>query len=98
MPQQSASELKNKALRDLDAGKLPQALKKAQLGIKKFPKDTDFLAISGFVLTEMEQYKKSVPLFAEASRRKPDHAEYVENLANALMQSGQVAQALTYAE
>ncbi|WP_253282458.1 MULTISPECIES: tetratricopeptide repeat protein [Ruegeria] len=82
----------------LDAGKLPQALKKAQLGIKKFPKDSDYQAIAGFVLTEMKQYRKSIPHFIEASRMKPDDPQFAENLANALMQTGQILQALTYAE
>ncbi len=82
----------------LDAGKLPQALKKAQLGIKKFPKDSDYQAIAGFVLTEMKQYKRSIPHFVEASRMKPDDPQFAENLANALMQTGQVSKALSYAE
>ncbi|WP_171228388.1 tetratricopeptide repeat-containing sulfotransferase family protein [Ruegeria sp. HKCCA4008] len=82
----------------LDAGRLPQALKKAQLGIKKFPKDSDYQAIAGFVLTEMKQYRKSIPHFIEASRMKPDDPQFAENLANALMQTGQIVQALTYAE
>ncbi|WP_253283772.1 tetratricopeptide repeat protein [Ruegeria sp. HKCCD6428] len=82
----------------LDAGKLPQALKKAQLGIKKFPKASDYQAIAGFVLTEMKQYRKSIPHFIEASRMKPDDPQFSENLANALMQTGQILQALTYAE
>lgn len=82
----------------LDAGKLPQALKKAQLGIKKFPKDCDYQAIAGFVLTEMKQYKRSIPHFVQASRMKPDDPQFVENLANALMQTGQISQALTFAE
>lgn len=82
----------------LDAGKLPQALKKAQLGIKKFPKDSDYQAIAGFVLTEMKQYKRSIPHFLEASRMKPDDPQFAENLANALMQTGQISKALSYAE
>ncbi len=82
----------------LEAGKLPQALKKAQLGIKKFPKDSDYHAIAGFVLTEMEKYQQSIPHFVEAARMKPDDPQFVENLANALMQTGQIDQALTYAE
>ena len=72
MQNQTANTLKSKAVAALDAGKLNQALKKAQLGTKKFPKDSDFHAISGFVLTEMKQYKKSIPHFIEASRMKPD--------------------------
>ncbi len=98
MAQQTANSLKNKALNDLNAGKLPQALKKAQLGVKKFPKDSDYHAIAGFVLTEMERYKQSIPHFIEASRMKPDDAQFVENLANALMQTGQIPRALSYAE
>lgn len=98
MSNQTAKTLKVKALGDLDTGKLPQALKKAQIGAKKFPKDPDFQAIAGFVLTEMKQYKRSIPFFVEASRMKPDNAEYVENLANALMQTGQIVRALSYAE
>ncbi|WP_253283450.1 tetratricopeptide repeat-containing sulfotransferase family protein [Ruegeria atlantica] len=82
----------------LDAGKLSQALKKAQLGIKKFPKDSDYQAIAGFVLTEMKQYRKSIPYFVEASRMKPDDPQFAENLANALMQTEQIARALAYAE
>lgn len=83
---------------DLDAGKLPQALKKAVIGAKKFPKDADYHAIAGFVLTEMKQYKKSLPHFQEAARLKPDDPQFVENIANALMQTGQIARALAYAE
>ncbi|WP_171240041.1 sulfotransferase [Ruegeria sp. HKCCA5491] len=98
MQNQTASSLKSKALSALDAGKLQQALKKAQLGLKKFPKDTDFHAISGFVLTEMKQYRKSIPHFVEASRMKPDDPQFVENLANALMQTGQIPKALEFAE
>ena len=98
MAQQTPNTLKSKALSDLGAGKLPQALKKAQLGIKKFPKDSDYQAIAGFVLTEMERYKQAVPHFAAASRMKPDEAQFVENLANALMQTGQIPRALSYAE
>ena len=98
MANQTASSLKGKAVGFLEAGKLPQALKKAQLGAKKFPKDPDFQAIAGFVLTEMKQYRKSIPFFVEASRMKPEDPQFVENLANALMQTGQIAQALTYAE
>lgn len=98
MAQQTASSLKSKALGDLNAGKLPQALKKAQLGIKKFPKDADYYAIAGFVLTEMKRYKQSIPHFAEASKIKPDDPQFAENLANALMQSGQIPRALSYAE
>ncbi|SDW60657.1 Sulfotransferase family protein [Ruegeria halocynthiae] len=98
MAQQTAKPLKSKALGDLEAGKLPQALKKAQLGVKKFPKDSDYHAIAGFVLTEMQRYKQSIPYFAEASRLKPDDAQFVENLANALMQTGQIHRALSYAE
>ncbi|WP_298854483.1 tetratricopeptide repeat-containing sulfotransferase family protein [uncultured Ruegeria sp.] len=82
----------------LDAGKLPQALKKAQLGIKKFPNDSDYQAIAGFVLTEMKQYRKSIPHFVEASRMKPDDPQFAENLANALMQTEQISRALAYAE
>ncbi len=98
MANQTAKSLKGKALGDLEAGKLPQALKKAQLGIKKFPKDTDFQAIAGFVFTELKQYKKSIPHFVEAARRKPDDPQFAENLANALMQTGQIPRALAYAE
>ncbi len=98
MAQQTANSLKSKALSDLDTGKLPQALKKAQLGIKKHPKDADYQAIAGFVLTEMKRYKQSIPHFAEASRMKPNDAQFVENLANALMQTGQIPRALSYAE
>ncbi len=98
MSNQTAKDMKVKALGDLDMGKLPQAFKKAQIGTKKFPKDPDFQAIAGFVLTEMKQYKRSIPFFVEASRMKPDNAEYVENLANALMQTGQIVRALSYAE
>ncbi len=98
MAQQTANSLKSKALADLETGKLPQALKKAQLGIKKHPKDADYQAIAGFVLTEMKRYKQSIPHFAEASRMKPDDAQFVENLANALMQTGQIPRALSYAE
>ncbi len=98
MAQQTPNSLKSKALSDLEAGKLPQALKKAQLGIKKFPKDSDYQAIAGFVLTEMKRYKQAIPHFAEASRMKPDDVQFVENLANALMQTGQIPRALTYAE
>ncbi len=98
MSNQTAKDMKVKALGDLDMGKFPQAFKKAQIGTKKFPKDPDFQAIAGFVLTEMKQYKRSIPFFVEASRMKPDNAEYVENLANALMQTGQIVRALSYAE
>ncbi len=98
MSKQTAKDLKVKALGDLDLGRFSQALKKAQIGTKKFPVDPDFQAIAGFVLTEMKQYKKSIPFFVEASRLKPNHAEYVENLANALMQTGQIVRALNYAE
>ena len=98
MQNQTANTLKGKAVAALEAGKLQQALKKAQLGVKKFPKDTDFHAISGFVLTEMKQYKKSIPHFIEAARMKPDDPQFVENLANALMQTGQIPKALEYTE
>lgn len=98
MQNQTAKTLKSKAVAALEAGKLQQALKKAQLGVKKFPKDLDFHAISGFVLTEMEQYRKSIPHFVEASRMKPDDPQFVENLANALMQTGQIPKALEYTE
>ena len=98
MATQAPNSLKAKALADLEAGKFPQALKKATLGTKKFPKDADFHAIAGFVLTEMKQYKKSIPHFQEASRLKPDDPQFVENIANALMQTGQIAQALAYSE
>ncbi len=98
MKNQTAKSLKDKAIELLEAGKLPQALKKAELGIKKFPKDCDFRAIAGFVLTEMKQYKRSIPHFVEASRMKPEDPQFVENLANALMQTGQIERALTYAE
>ncbi|WP_420586602.1 tetratricopeptide repeat-containing sulfotransferase family protein [Ruegeria sp.] len=98
MQNQTAKALKDKAVAALEAGKLQQALKKAQLGVKKFPKDSDFHAISGFVLTELKQYKKSIPHFVEASRMKPDDPQFVENLANALMQTGQIPKALEYTE
>ncbi|WP_050603312.1 sulfotransferase [Ruegeria sp. 6PALISEP08] len=98
MKNQTTQSLKSKAISLLEADKLPQALKKAQLGVKKFPKDTDFHAIAGFVLTEMKQYKKSIPHFVEASRMKPDDPQFVENLANALMQTGQFPKALEYTE
>ena len=98
MAQQTANSLKTTALGYLDAGKLPQALKKAQLGVKKFPKDSDYHAIAGFVLTEMKRYKQSIPHFVEAARMKPDDPQFVENLANALMQTGQIPRALAYAE
>ncbi|MEM6656878.1 MAG: sulfotransferase [Pseudomonadota bacterium] len=98
MENQTAKSLKSKAMALLDAGKLQQALKKAQLGIKKFPGDSDYQAIAGFVLTEMKQYKRSIPHFAEAARIKPDDPQFAENLANALMQTEQFDRALTYAE
>ena len=98
MENQAPNTLKAKAVADLDAGKLPQALKKATLGTKKFPKDADYHAIAGFVLTEMKQYKKSLTHFQEAARLKPDDPQFVENIANALMQTGQIARALAYAE
>ncbi|WP_424831060.1 tetratricopeptide repeat-containing sulfotransferase family protein [Ruegeria sp.] len=98
MAQQTVNPLKSKALADLDTGKLPQALKKAQLGVKKFPKDSDYHAIAGFVLTEMKRYKQSIPHFIEAAKMKPDDPQFVENLANALMQTGQIPRALAYAE
>lgn len=98
MANQTPNSLKAKAVADLEAGKLPQALKKAILGSKKFPKDADYHAIAGFVLTEMKQYRKSLPHFQEAARLKPDDPQFVENIANALMQTGQIARALAYAE
>lgn len=98
MAQKQVNPLKNKALNDLEAGKFPQALKKAQLGIKKFPGDADYHAIAGFVLTEMKRYKQSIPHFAEAARMSPGDAQFAENLANALMQTGQIPRALSYAE
>ena len=98
MAQQTVNSLKSKTLGDLDAGKLPQALKKAQLGVKKFPKDSDYHAIAGFVLTEMKRYKQSIPHFIEAAKMKPDDPQFVENLANALMQTGQIPRAMAYAE
>ncbi|WP_170572652.1 tetratricopeptide repeat-containing sulfotransferase family protein [Ruegeria atlantica] len=98
MQNQTAKTLKGKAVAALEAGKLQQALKKAQLGVKKFPKESDFHAISGFVLTELKQYKKSIPHFVEASRMKPEDPQFVENLANALMQTGQIPKALEYTE
>ncbi|WP_171236495.1 tetratricopeptide repeat-containing sulfotransferase family protein [Ruegeria sp. HKCCA6837] len=98
MKNQTAQTLKSKAISLLETGKLQQALKKAQFGVKKFPKDSDFHAIAGFVLTELKQYKKSIPHFLEASRKKPDDPQFAENLANALMQTGQITRALTYAE
>lgn len=94
----AAKSLKNKALGDLKARKLPQALKKSTLGTKKFPKDEDFFAIAGFVLTEMGQYPKSIPYFVKAAQLRPDKAEYAENLANALLRSGQPDKALAFAE
>lgn len=94
----TANTLKSKALSDLEAGKLAPALKKAQLGAKKHPKDSDFHAIAGFVLSEMERYKQSIPYFAEAARLKPEDPQFAENLANALMQTGQIPRALAYAE
>lgn len=96
--QNNAQTLKSKALEQLNAGKLPQALKKAQLGIKKFPKDPDYQAIAGFVLTEMQKHKQSIPHFVEASRMKPNDPQFAENIANALMHTGQVPRALSYAE
>lgn len=98
MENQTTKSLKGKAVELLEAGKLSQALKKAQLGIKKFPKDPDYQAIAGFVLTEMKQYKRSIPHFVEASRMKPDDPQFVENIANALMQTGQISKALDYVE
>lgn len=98
MQNQTAKTLKVKAVAALEEGKFQAALKKAQLGVKKFPTDSDFHAISGFVLTEMKQYKRSIPHFVEAARMKPDDPQFVENLANALMQTGQMAKALEYAE
>ncbi len=98
MAQKSAQTLKSNMLDDLNAGKLPQALKKALLGVKKFPKDPDYHAAAGYVLTEMERYKQSIPHFAEASRMKPEDPQFVENLANALMRTEQIARALAYAE
>ncbi|WP_170788948.1 tetratricopeptide repeat-containing sulfotransferase family protein [Ruegeria lacuscaerulensis] len=98
MQNQTANTLKSKALSALETGKPHQALKKAQLGLKKFPKDSDFHAIAGFVLTEMKQYRKSIPHFVEAARMKPQDPQFVENLANALMQTGQIPKALDYAE
>ncbi|WP_170752325.1 tetratricopeptide repeat-containing sulfotransferase family protein [Ruegeria lacuscaerulensis] len=98
MQNQTAKTIKGKAVAALEAGKLQQALKKAQLGLKKFPADTDFHAISGFVLTELKQYRKSIPHFVEASKRKPNDPQFAENLANALMQTGQIPKALEYAE
>lgn len=98
MAQLTAQSLKDKALRDLRGKKLPQALKKAQLGIKSFPKDPDFHGIAGFVLTEMKRYTQSIPHFAEASRMRPDNPQFAENLANALMQTGRLDRALAYAE
>lgn len=98
MKNQTAKSLKDKAIELLRAEKLPQALKKAQLGIKKYPGDCDFQALAGFILTEMKQYKRSIPHFVEASRMKPDDPQFAENLANALMQTGQIERALAYAE
>lgn len=98
MAQKTAQSLKSKMLDDLDAGKLPQALKKAVLGVKKFPGDPDYHAAAGFVLTEMERFKQAIPHFAEASRMRPDDPQFAENLANALMQTGQIPRALAYAE
>ena len=85
-------------MRDLGAKKLPQALKKAQLGVKSYPNVVDFHAIAGFVLTEMGRYKQSIPHFVEASRLKPDDPQFAENLANALMQTGRLDRALALAE
>ncbi|MEM7089128.1 MAG: sulfotransferase [Pseudomonadota bacterium] len=98
MENQTAKSLKSKAVALLDSGKLQQALKKAQLGMKRFPGDSDYQAIAGFVLTEMKQYKRSIPHFVEAARMKPNDPQFAENLANALMQTGQIDRALTYAE
>ena len=84
MATQAPNSLKAKALADLEAGKFPQALKKATLGTKKFPKDADFHAIAGFVLTEMKQYKKSIPHFQEASRLKPDDPQLIAAVEKAL--------------
>ena len=97
MSTQSAKSLKGKAVADLQAGKTKQALKKAVVGTKKFPKDDDFHGIAGFALTELKQYKNSLVHFAEASRLNPAKVDYVENLANALLHTQQFDRALKYA-
>lgn len=80
MDNQTAQSLKDKAIADLQAGKLPRALKKARSSIRKFSKDADYRAIAGFVLTGMQQRKQSLPHFVEASRMKPGDPQFVENL------------------
>ncbi|MVO17482.1 tetratricopeptide repeat-containing sulfotransferase family protein [Parasedimentitalea huanghaiensis] len=96
MPSSPAASLKSKILLDIENAKNSQALKKAKLGVKKFPKDPDFRSLAGFVLQSEGQYKKSVPFFLGAAKIRPRSEKDIENLTSALEMSNQIPAAEKY--
>jgi tetratricopeptide (TPR) repeat protein len=76
-------------LADMESAKNSQALKKAKLGVKKFPKDPDFWSMSGFILQSEKHYKKAAQYFLGAAKLRPDDEKDVENLVYALEMSNQ---------
>ena len=91
-----ASLLKSKILADMENSKNSQALKKAKLGVKKFPNDPDFWSMSGFVLQSEKQYKKAAQYFLGAAKLRPGDEKDVENLITALEMSNQISAAESY--
>lgn len=96
MPSPLAAPLKSKILQDIKNSKNAQALKKAKLGVKKFPGDPDFWSMAGFVLQSEKQYKKSVQFFLGAVKLRPRDEKDIENLATALEMSNQTSTAEKY--
>jgi tetratricopeptide (TPR) repeat protein len=91
-----ASLLKSKMLADMESAKNSQALKKAKLGVKKFPEDPDFWSMAGFVLQSEKQFKKAAQYFLGAAKLRPGDEKDIENLVYALELSNQVTAAEKY--
>ena len=86
-------DLKNKAVSDLEVGRVKTALKKAVRGTQKYPKDADFWAISGISSNQLGLYQKSIFCCKKALSLRPDRVDYAENLAAAYEAFGDAAEA-----
>jgi len=83
-------------LADMESEKNSQALNKAKLGVKKFPKDPDFWSMCGYALQSEKKYKKAAHYFLGAAKLRPGDEKDVENLVSALEMSNQITAAENY--
>jgi protein O-GlcNAc transferase len=87
--------LLNVGVQHHQAGRLDDALSCYQQVLARNPKDSDALHLSGVVAANRRQYDTAIALIGRALAVKPDEAVFHTNLGNALLQHGQVMEAIS---